>query len=234
MSDRARPIAQKSIMKKRCLFWGIAASVFLSGLAAVASAGTLTLDPGPSFLPNSSFTDNTITDGLRHDPHGMMGDVVRLYRYAMVSPAEESPRILIGGDFSANPGDLFTVVYDFVVNLNSPEPITLTLGGQTTVAGVAETFNTLITLDPGRHRYQGQVNGPAFSLATSGTWKGHLYFNFSTPSSVDRHGVDPGNLIVRLRRVDYRLTAVPEPSSYALLGVGAAALTLLLRRRRIA
>jgi hypothetical protein len=220
-------------MKLSALLSRIAVAVLLA-LASSARAGTLTINNGPSFQPGSSFTDNDITAILRHDPPGVMGDVVRLFGNSMVAPADEVPRILLGGNFSANAGDLFSVIYDFTVNLNSPTPITLTLGAQTIVAGVQQTFNTLITLAPGLQHYQGQISGPLFSLATSGLWKGYLFFNFSAPAG-GAENPDPGNLIVRLRAVDYRLASIPEPSSLVFLGMGSTALAVFaLRRRRLA
>jgi hypothetical protein len=221
-------------MKVSIVRSGIAAAILLSALASGASAGTLTINKGPSFLPGSSFTDNDIAAVLLHDPPGVMGDVVRLFGDSMVAPATEAPRILIGGNFSANAGDLFSVIYDFTVNLNTPTPITLTLGAQTVVAGVRQTFSTLITLNPGLQHYQGQISGPLFSLATSGLWKGRLLFNFSAPTD-GTGNPDPGNLIIRLRAVDYQLASIPEPSSIVFLGIGIAALAIfVLRRRQIA
>ncbi len=134
-------------MKK--LLSGLAAALLLS-FANLAGAGTLTIHDGqPSFQPESSFTDNDISADVFHNPPGVMGDVVRLMGDSQVAPAAESPRILIGGDFSANAGDLFSVIYDFTINLGTPDPITLTIGASTIVDGVQQIFNTVLDRDPG-------------------------------------------------------------------------------------
>ncbi len=207
------------------------AAVLLLSLASVANAGTLTIQDGsPSFLPGSSFTDNSITAELLHNPPGVMGDVVRLLGDSLVDPAVESPRILIGGDFSANAGDLFSVIYDFTINLATADPITLTIGAQTIVDGVEQTFNTVLNITPGVGHYQGQIDGPLFTLATSGLWKGRLFFNFTTADGTTNP--NPDGLLLRLRAVDYQLAAIPEPSTYALLGAGIVALAIAARRRR--
>ncbi len=213
----------------KSLLSGIAAA-FLS-FASVASAGTLTIQDGlPSFLPGSSFTENSITADLLHNPPGVMGDVVRLLGDSLVDPAPEAPRILIGGDFSANAGDLFSVIYDFTINLATAEPITLTIGAQTIVDGVEQTFNSVLVVTPGIGHYQGQIDGPLFTLATSGLWKGRLFFNFTSANGTTNP--NPDGLLLRLRAVDYQLAAIPEPSTYALLGLGIAALVMVGRRRR--
>ncbi len=222
-------------MKINPLLATLAAAVLLTVAVSQTQAGTLTIDNGPSFLPGSSFTDNTIDAILLHNPGGLNGDVVRLFGDSMVAPASEAPRIVIGGSFSANSMDLFSVIYDFTVNLNSATPITLTVGAQTIVAGVQQTFNTLLVINPGIGHYQGQINGPLFSLATSGTWSGRLFFNLTTPAeggSPDNPA--PGNLIVRLRAVDFQLVSVPEPSSIVSLALGLALVGGFALRRRLA
>ena len=76
------------------------------------------IEKGLSFFPNSSFTDNSIEEDLLHNPGGLDGDVVRLLGDAQVTPAQIAPRIRVGGTFDANAGDVFSVSYDFVINLN--------------------------------------------------------------------------------------------------------------------
>lgn len=196
-----------------------------------APAGTLTLDVGPSFRPGTAFTDNDIAAVLLHNPPGVMGDVVRLFGDSLVRPDPESPRIVVKGSFSAGAGDLFSIIYDFTVDLRSPDPVNLTLAAQTFVAGKKKTFDTLITLNPGVQHYQGQIDGTLFNLATSGLWRGRLLFDFPTSGS---NGGDPeaNNLSIQIASVDFQLAAIPEPSSLLLLGIGIAALTILMRRRR--
>ncbi len=163
-----------------------------------------------------------------------MGDVVRLYGDSYVAPAAPSPRIALGGELSANAGDLFSVIYDFTVDLKSPTPITLSLAAQTLIAGVKQTFDTLVTLTPGFQHYQGEIDGPLFDLATSGLWRGRLLFNFTAPDGSSENP-DPEKLCLRLRAVDYQLVSIPEPSSLLFLGIGIAALSLFaIHRRRIA
>src|SRR4051794_33450982 len=100
-----------------------------------ASAGTLTLDAEPSFRPGTAFTDNDIAAVLLHNPPGVMGDVVRLFGDSRIDPAPESPRMVVKGSFSAGAGDLFSIIYDFTVDLRTADPVNLTLAGQTFVAG---------------------------------------------------------------------------------------------------
>lgn len=223
-------------MKKHTLLLAMTAAALL--VAGRARAGSLTIDYGPSFLPNSAFTENSIDAILLHNPADFVGDVVRLYGDSKIDPTVGSPRILIGGSFAADAGDVFSVGYNFSVNLNTPDPITLTIGAQAIVAGVPATFNTVLTINPGLGHYEGQIDGIVFGLATSGTWNGRLVFNFATPaSSTDGGSTDnpnPGGLILQLEHVDFQLTAVPEPSSYILLGVGLVALVWVERRRRLA
>ncbi|MBA3608051.1 MAG: PEP-CTERM sorting domain-containing protein [Chthoniobacterales bacterium] len=125
---------------------------------------------------------------------------------------------------------MFSVIYDFTINLATADPITLTIGAQTIVDGVQQTFSTLLVINPGIGHYQGQIDGPLFTLATSGLWKGRLVFNFTSVNGTTNP--NPGGLLLRLRAVDYQLAAIPEPSSYVLFGMGIAALAIVARRRR--
>jgi len=223
-------------MRKKVFLPTVAVGVFLIALAAAASAGTLTIDDGPSFLPDSAFTQNSIDAVLLHRP---VGDVVRLFGDSKVDPVVQMPSISIDGSYSANAGDVFSVAYNFSVNLNSPDPITLTIDAQAIVSGVPQTFSTVLTLNPGPNRYRGQISGVVFGLAASGTWNGHLIFNFGTLPNSGEGGSpdnpDPGGMILQIKRVDFQLTAVPEPSSYFLFGVGLVAVVWVrLRRRSVA
>lgn len=221
-------------MKTQTFVSALGAILFVTAIPGRATAGTLTIENGPSFAPPSSFTDNSIAAELLHNPAGLDGDVVRLYGDSMVAPAMDPPSIMIGGNFAADSSDLFSVVYDFTVNLSTPDPITLTIGAQVVVAGVEQTFDTTVVINPGIGHYQGQINGPLFSLATSGTWSGHIFFDLTTPSKAggSTDNPDPGNLLIKLRGVDFQLVAVPEPSSVVSLLLGLALLGFVGLRRR--
>jgi len=209
----------------------VTVTAFVCSLVGSASAGTLTLDVGPSFRPGSSFTDNDIAAVLLHNPPGVMGDVVRLFGDSLVRPDPDVPtRIVVKGSFSAGPGDLFSIIYDFTVDLRTSAPVALTLAAQTFVAGKKKTFDTLITLNPGVQHLQGRIDGPLFNLATSGLWRGRLFFDFPTSESGSENP-DADNLSIQIASVDFQLAAIPEPSSLLLLGIGIAALAFLARRR---
>jgi hypothetical protein len=206
----------------------VSVTALLFSVVGSASAGTLTLDEGPSFRPGSSFTDNDIAAVLLHNPPG---DVVRLFGDSLVAPDGDSPRIVVKGSFSAGAGDLFSVIYDFTVDLRSPTPVNLTLAAQTFVAGKKQTFDALITLSPGVQHYQGQIDGPLFNLATSGLWRGRLLFDFPASGSGGANP-DATDLSIQIASVDYQLAAIPEPSSLLFLAIGIVALPVLARRRR--
>ena len=208
----------------------VCAAALLVSIVESASAGTLTLDVGPSFRPGSAFTDNDIAAVLLHNPPGVMGDVVRLFGDSRIDPASDSPRIVVKGGFSAGAGDLFSIIYDFTVDLRSPDPVNLTLAAQTFVAGKKKTFDTLITLTPGVQHYQGQIDGTLFNLATSGLWRGRLLFDF--PASGSGENPDANNLSIQIASVDFQLAAIPEPSSLVFLAIGIAALVILRRGRQ--
>lgn len=221
---------QLIILKKHIvIFSGIAA--VLTALSIPAHAGTLTHDFGPSFLPSSSFTDNSIEAVHLRNPPGFMGDVVRLFGDSQVAPAAQAPRILLGGTYDAQAGDNFSIAYNFTINLATPDPITITLQAQAMVMGNPEMFSAQITINPGIGHYQGEIPGITFALATSGTWKGQMSFNFTTPSG-STENPNPGGALVKIKAIDFRLTAVPEPSSWILFGTGLAGLTFWIRRRQ--
>jgi len=209
----------------------VCAAALLVSIVESASAGTLTLDVGPSFRPGSAFTDNDIAAVLLHNPPGVMGDVVRLFGDSRIDPASDSPRIVVKGSFSAGAGDLFSIIYDFTVDLRTADPVNLTLAAQTFVAGKKKTFDTLITLTPGVHQYQGQIDGTLFNLATSGLWRGRLLFDFPTSGSSGENP-DANNLSIQIASVDFQLAAIPEPSSLVFLAIGIAALVILRRGRQ--
>src|SRR4029078_787666 len=115
-SGELKGVIERRGMKSTALALASVAALLCS-IVESASAGTITLDVGPSFRPGSAFTDNDIAAVLLHNPPGVMGDVVRLFGDSRIYPASDSPRIVVKGSFSAGAGDLFSIIYDFTVDL---------------------------------------------------------------------------------------------------------------------
>jgi hypothetical protein len=215
-------------MKTSTLASGLSVLALGFIFAGSSSAGTLTDSDGLSFQPNSAFTDNTIQEQMiGSDTVDLMGD-------ANVSPADHRPRIKVGGAFNADAGDVFTLSYDFDVDLNNPNPVTMVLlGERTLISGQQQTFSANIVLTPGMGHYQGQISSPAFTMSTSGQWKGRLFFQLG-PHTASKNSKTPV-LTIDINHIDFSLTAVPEPSTFVFSGLGFAGLMLMaICRRRLA
>ena len=95
-----------------------------------APAGTITITSGPTFTPESAFTNNTIVVDTSQ------GSLAHVEGGATVTPdASNQVMATISGTYSANAGDVFSLAYSFVVDLNSDTPVPYTASGTATVMG---------------------------------------------------------------------------------------------------
>lgn len=180
---------------------------------ASASAGTLTITSGPTFTPDTAFTNNTITVAVIPNPPGVMGDLVRISGGAtVVPPPTNVVTVDIAGDYSANAGDTVSVAYAFTADLNSANPVQYTISG-TVVDPILGTipFSTSGTISNGLNQYKDTIAVPAsFPFQSSGTFTGTLTLDFTAPPAAS------GTLDLAIQQIDIQLAptaaALPPPS----------------------
>ena len=183
------------------------AGTFTAALAAFLSqaspmlAGSLTVATGPTFTPESAFTNNTIAVDATTG-----AELIRVNGGATITPDGTTPvSIMLTGGYSADAGDTFSAAYSFVVDMNALTSVTYTISGTAVVFGVTVPFSATGSLDPGLHKYEGTISVPdiTFPTATSGTWTADLTLNFGGGTSPD--SAAPGTLDVQIQQIDIQL-----------------------------
>jgi hypothetical protein len=196
-------------MKKIHALTLIAAAAALCSLPGPALAGSLTLDDmSPAYVPPESFTNNTImVDTTVNDP-----SLIHLTGGVTVTPdASNVATVSVGGTYSADQGDIFSVAYQFAADLNNDTPVNYTLSGTIVILGVPVPFETSGTIDPGLHVYSGSAQQPvAFQSATTGEFSGTLTLDFSgTNSNSSPSDAAPGTLDLSVQQLDFQLSGTP-------------------------
>ena len=112
-------------MSKKSLLPLGALAAGLLAFAGTSSAGILNVDNGPTFTPDTAFTNNTIMVNTTVD-----GGLIDLQGTATVTPPDTNMvSIDLTGNYSADAGEKFSVAYSFSVDLNIPEPVDYTIVG---------------------------------------------------------------------------------------------------------
>lgn len=153
--------------------------------------------------------------------------------------------LTFNGSFTGNPSDLFSALYNFSIRLDQfstggsfefnlfitpmgfSEMQIVDIGGALTPTSDANAFQTFMG------------NASTSILATSGTYRGEIVVMFAgLPGLADDlgaiDGTPPPTVVVRLNEIAVQVAPIPEPSTYALLGVGIVGLLYAVRRRRAA
>jgi hypothetical protein len=190
-------------MKKLKVYSLIAAGAALLAFATPAFAGTLTVTSGPTFTPDTAFTNNTINVVTLHSPPGVTGDLVKLSGTATITPpASNSATVDIAGSYSANAGDLLSAAYSFTIDSNVSGPVTYTVRGSATILGSPQNFSKTDNVMPGLHQYRGTVQLPiAFPFPASGTFSGTFSLDFGSAAL----SAAPGTVNLRIQQSDFQL-----------------------------
>jgi len=198
-------------MKKLAACSFVAALAALFSLASPATAGVLVVNSGPTFIPESAFTNNTIMV----DTTMLEGGLVHIDGGATITPdASNQVSVAIGGTFTANPGDVFSGAYSFTADLNIDTPVTYTITGMAEVQGVPLEFTATGTLMPGLHVYQDVFQAPvSFPVMDSGDFSATLVLDFGSSGAIS---TTPGTLTLNIDQLDVQLlpdaVAVQGPS----------------------
>ena len=189
--------------------------------ATPASAGTLTITSGPTFIPDAAFTNNTIHVETFHSPPGVAGDLVKLSGDATITPpASNSASIAIAGSYSANAGELVSAAYSITIDSNVSGPVTYTVRGAATFLGNPLNFSKTDTVMPGLHQYRGAIQTPiSFPFQSSGTFSGSVSVDFGAASAsraTTLSDAAPGTINLSIQRCDFQLAptvaTIPAPS----------------------
>lgn len=213
-------------MKRLNLF--ICAAAALLFAANHSFAGTMTPaaspSPQPSFSPAAVVTNNTI--GVQQ----ATPSVLKIFGSATITPGAGASSVFLTltGTFTANPTDLASYAYNFNINLQSATPATFTLSLS---AGGFSTSTTPQTIPANSNQaYTGRGQTAATPIGASGNFTGQLRIDFAAGTTAS----DKLTLTIPQNSIDFAVqpTAIPEPSTYALLALGLGGVALHARRKR--
>ncbi len=221
-------------MKKHIVLLCTVAAGVLLAFSNQAAAGTITVTDGPSFMPPGAVTNNTVT---LQQPNASL---IQLFGNATIQVTPDSVVYLaIGGTFTADMGDIASLFYNFTVDLNSAIPVTFTLA--LTATPTSPPLPPIELMEEGdilqgSHQYTGMDQSAPAPFALSGTFSGMLIFKFGAAPPNPDGTTDTLFLQIPSDSIDFQIapTAIPEPSSYALLGLGILGLSFVARRRKAA
>ncbi len=220
----------KSFTKLSCaaLALLLSGSAFAGQLIPAASAF--------SFTPAGVFSNNTIQST------NVSPSLLKIFGNTTITQGATLANTVIiqlSGTFNSNLADIFSAGYNFNLSLASAAPVTFTVNGfaQATIAGIPVGPETQVFTRGGGvtqtgagtfANYTGSAASTALPAAGTGNFRVTLQFNFSAPAAGDVLSVTiPQNSI----DISLAPTAIPEPSTYALLGVGLVGLAYSARRR---
>jgi len=187
-------------MKKNTSFLLLAAAAAFCLAGGSVRAGTLTLDEGsPSYVPPEAFTNNTIAVDTT------IGDLIHLSGAVTVAPTSGNTAMVeVGGTFSADSGDKFSVAYRFATDLNFTGSVDYTLSGEVNGIPVPDINGTI---EPGLHIYEGAVESPTLPLPVTGNFSGTLTLDFTNAGAAAPSGAIPGTLDLTVQQLDFQLSA---------------------------
>ena len=167
-----------------------------------APAGIITITSGPTFTPESAFTNNTITVDTSQ------GSLAHVEGGATITPdASNQVMIQISGTYSANAGDILSIAYSFTADLNSDTPVAYTANGIVTILGIPVPFDGGGTLMPGLNKYEGESQAPPFFFADSGTFSATVTADFGSTGTLQT--VAPGTLALTIQQTDVKIDPTP-------------------------
>lgn len=203
-------------------------ALFAGLFLASAHAASLSVTSGPTFTPGVTSTLGQQT---------INGNLIKISGNAsFTQPGTPVNEIVmtVQGNFSAAEEDSFTFAYDYSATLGGIAPLNYRFEIDL-AAGAFSLPNAITdngTLTPGSNQENGTKTGNLPPLAftvlgspVTGTFVARFILDTSTLAPGETLSLTvPGNSI------DLLVAPVPEPSSFALIGLGATG--LLLRKRR--
>ena len=193
----------KSMSKKPLLPCGALAAGLLA-FASSSFAGILNIESGPTFAPQTAFTDNTITVNTTVE-----GGLIALQGTATITPPADTNTVSIdlSGNYSAEAGEKFSLAYSFSIDLNLPEPVAYQIAATVDIGGVLVPVMGSGTLMPGLHKYEGSAEAPAFMAPDARSFTTTFQLTFSPTGSALLAAA--GTLDLDLQQLDFKLDPLP-------------------------